>query len=114
MSVESSGTQTTNIGTDHTLDTITTAGTYVLVVNKFPLSLADDDELDLSVFTKVLTGSTINTSTDEGLYDRKTFGPNDKSVVVSIPIESNFEIQFIMNQTAGVTKDLEWSIQKIA
>jgi len=101
--VESSGTQTAVIGTEHTLAAPTTAAIRVLRVDRN--AMVAGDLLTLRVKTKVLTGGTIREQ-----YHWNYPGLPANPVVESIPIVTPFGATFTLQQTAGTGRSYDWSI----
>ena len=100
---KASGTQTAVITTEHTLSTITDAGTYVLYVDTNAMVLGD--ELELRVKTKVTSGGT----TREFLI--ATYSqPQGQPVKASIPVASINECVFTLKQTVGTGRAFDWEI----
>ena len=98
--------QTAVIGTEHTLDTITTAGTYVLLVDTNAMVLID--ELELRVKTKVRSVGTTRQA-----YIA-TYKHNQGSPVkISIPVTSINEILFTLKQISGTGRAFPWEIVRL-
>lgn len=108
MTVASVGadTQTAIIDTEHTLDTETTAGVYVLVVDTYNMALGD--VLILKIKTKAKTGSTSR------LAYTKTFSNIQIEInkySPAIPIDT--EIICTLEQTGGTGRDFDWNLLKM-
>lgn len=102
-SSHSDGSQTAVIGTEHTLATITTAGSYVLMVDAAAMALGD--ELELYVKTKVRSVGT----TRQAFKASYTHAQSDP-VKLSIPVASTNEIVFTLKQTAGTGRAFPWEV----
>ncbi len=102
-SSQSSGTQVAVITTEHTLQTISTAGTFVLYVDTNAMVLGD--ELELRAKTKVLSSGT----TREFLVATYAH-PQGQPVKASIPVASINECVFTLKQTAGTGRSFNWEI----
>jgi len=99
----SDGSQTAVISTEHTLDTITTAGSYVLGVD---LSNMDPgDRLTLRIKTKVRSSGTTRT-TYIASYANTQGTPN----ALSIPVASPHEFIATLEQTTGIGRTFNWEI----
>ena len=99
----SDGSQTAVISTEHTLDTITAAGSYVLMVDTSAMALGD--KLTLKAKTKVRSGGTTRVA-----YSATYAQPQGEPVKLSIPIASPNEIVFTLQQTAGTGRAFPWEI----
>lgn len=108
MSVTSvgSGTQTATLDTEHTLDTETGAGVYVLVVNTY--NLANGDIVTLRIKTKTKSGSTSRLA-----YTASYAHAQAEYVKYSIPVPVDQEIVCTLEQTDGTGRDFEWNLLKM-
>ena len=101
------GTQATTVGTTHTLATPSTTGkTYVLYLDL--TNLAAGDVLDVFLQSKVLS-----TSSFKNVYSLTFAGPQSDPHFLSIPIASAYGVQFQIKQTAGSTRNIDWSVQSL-
>lgn len=98
------GSQTAVIGTEHTLATITAAGTYQLLVSL--RNLADGDELELRVKIKIRTGEALE-QVFRGVYSH---AQGDTLIAESPPQPAVVEFVATLKQTAGTGRDFVWSI----
>lgn len=108
MTVASVGsdTQTAIVDTEHTLDTETTAGVYVLVVDMN--NLVDGDIVILRIKTKNKTGSTSR------LAYQSTFANSQLEInkySPAIPVDT--EIICTLEQTDGTGRDFDWNLLKM-
>lgn len=102
---QGNGTQTATVTTEHTLATITTGKTCVLLVNC--INMVAGDVLELRAKVKVLTASTERVAYKDvfsGLQDV------DDVVKISIPVPSLYSVKFTLKQTAGTSRNYEWSV----
>lgn len=107
MAATASGTYTpAATATEYTVSTVSTEGVYVLTIDTANMALAD--ELYLSIHTKVLTGGTTRKAYDV-TYKHVQANP----IKVSIPIKSEFELLFKLNQKAGTARAYPWRIDAI-
>lgn len=104
--VDASGTQTAVIGTEHILDSPTTNATYVLEVDT--TNMVAGDVLELRVYNKTLTGSTLHQAW-KGTYSNGQVNPVKKSV----PIDVVFGAKFTLKQTLGTGRNFDWSVNRI-
>lgn len=105
-SSNSSGTQLAVISTEHTIGTITTAGTFQFYVDTNAMALGDILELRAKV--KVTSGGT----TREFMV--ATYSqPQGQPIKVSIPIVSINEVVFTLLQTAGTGRSFPWEIVEL-
>ena len=97
------GSQTAVISTEHTLATITAAGSYVLGVDVSNMALGD--KLTLRIKTKVRrVGTTRTTYIANYAHIQSTLN------VLSIPIASPNEFVATLEQTAGTGRSYNWEI----
>lgn len=107
--VESVNTQSATIGTEHSLLSVSTAKTRVLVVNL--KNMAASDRVELRVYSKVLTGDTIATGNSTTLVYTATYqGVQSEPVVQSVPIASGYAALFSLKQTAGAGRTFDWHV----
>jgi len=112
--VESSGTQTATVGTEHTLATITTSRTLILRVKTNNLADgATPDIVELKVYAKVLTGDTTPPDATVLAYAATYVGKQAETVKCSIPITSPFSAAFTLKQTQGTGRAFAWSVESI-
>jgi hypothetical protein len=98
------GTQSATVTTEHTLgSSITTAGTYVLMVNT--TNMVAGDELELRAKVKVLTGGS-----ETVLFIASYAHAQSEPIKVSIPVVSLYSVSFTLKQTAGTSRNFEWNI----
>ena len=100
---ENNGSQTAVISTEHTLDTITTSGSFVLGVDANAMVLGDT--LVLRVKEKVRSVGTTRL-----LYESTFSHVQGEPNIVSIPTASTNEIVFTLEQTAGTGRAFPWEI----
>jgi len=101
-----SGSQTATIDTEHTLDTETTAGVYVLVVDT--ANLADGDVLILRLKTKYASGGTSRLAF-VATYANAQVEPNKYSP----PVPVDTEIVATLEQTDGTGRSFPWNFLKV-
>lgn len=108
MAVESvgHGSQTATIDTEHTLDTETSEGVYVLVVNMY--NLAAGDIVILRIKTK-----TVHDSTSRLAYMATYANAQSEFVKYSIPVPVDSEIICTLEQTDGTGRAFEWNLLKL-
>ncbi len=103
MVVESSGTQTAVVGTEHTLAAPTTAKTRVLWVALD--ALASGDTVELRVYSTVLSGGT------SGVAKSVSFtGAQSEPKTPSVPYPMAFGGSFTLKQTAGTARSFPWRV----
>lgn len=104
--VESSGTQTATVGTEHTLATPTTLNTRILSVDLTNLALGDVVELRL--YAKVASGGS------QVLYSLQTFAHTQiEDCYISVPVPMPYGGQLTLKQTAGTGRSFAWNIQTL-
>lgn len=104
--VESSGTQTAVIGTEHSLASPTTAKTRQLVVDLS--NLANGDTVELRIKRKALSTGAIRT------WQLASFAHAQAApVVLSVPIPSPHGAEFTLKQTTGTARNFDWSVETL-
>jgi len=106
MSSAANGAQTAVVGTEHTLTTQGTAGTYQIRVDLGNMEISD--ELELRAKVKVLSGGTAKLIT-LGYFSHK----QTELVVDSVPIHSPYSIEFSLKQTAGTARNFDWNCLRL-
>lgn len=105
---QTSGSQALTLATPATVATISVAGVYEFLCDLNPLT-GFDEYLELSVEMKVLTGST-RRRVDEFVIGR---GTDLNKVFRDIVRPSLFEIAYILTQTGGTGRTIDWQIHKL-
>lgn len=100
---ENNGSQTAVISTEHTLDTITTSGSFVIGIDASALAIGD--VLILRVKVKVRSVGTTRI-----VYEATYAHVQGEPVIVSIPVVSTNEILFTLEQTDGTGRAFPWEI----
>jgi hypothetical protein len=105
VTVNTSGSQTATIGTEHTLATITTAGIYQLYVDI--AALVAGDLVELRTYGKARP-----TDTERLLYGPFTLGPivPGQLLIPSPAIISPHSCRFSLKQTAGTGRAFPWAV----
>ena len=99
-----SGTQTSVIGTEHTLSNQTTVGFYQLSVNL--TNMVNGDVVELRIKSKTLTGDT-----EEEVYS--TIYSHDQGtcpIALSPPLPVLFSVTATLKQTAGAVHAYPWNL----
>jgi hypothetical protein len=103
VTVESSGTQTAVINTEHTLATPTTAKVFSLSVDTN--AMVNGDVLELRINLKVLSGGT------ERLLFYAVFSHvQSEPIKCSVPVIAPFGATFTLKQTAGTGRNFDWAV----
>jgi len=102
--VNSSGSQTATISTEHTLATIATAGVFVLAVDM--ANLVAGDVVEVRIYGKADSTDT------ERLLHRGTYGPAALAspLIMSVPIMSPHHFKATLKQTAGTGRAFPWAV----
>ena len=115
VSEKSGGSQTAVIDTEHTLATITAAGTYILGVDMS--NLVDGDELELRIYVKMRSASASDCIYNQAYAHKQGDGAaaNAKGTVVkvSVPVPAPFQFIATLKQTAGTGRAFDWSIYEL-
>ena len=106
LSSVGSGTQTATIDTEHTLDTETDDGVYVLVVDMG--NLANGDIVTLKMKTKAITGGTSRIAF-QATYAHAQAEPNKYSP----PVPITDELVCTLEQTDGTGRGFPWNLIKL-
>lgn len=107
LGVAASGSQACTVGTEHTLSTISTGKTLVLVCDVNPIvGGATPDILELRLKTKVLSGSTSRLAYFATYVGGMIAQPN----VYSIPVPANQELVATMKQIQGTGRTVDWAL----
>lgn len=97
------GTQTATVGTEHTLDTPATGGTYELAVDCS--NLAAGEAVEIRAYRKVLSGGTAKVAW-KGTVDY--FGAQINPVVLMPPIPMPYGGKFTLKQLSGTGRNFDW------
>jgi len=105
-SVNTSGSQTASIGTEHQLASLTTAGTYQLVVDLAAMTNgATPDITEIRVYGKARSADT------ERLEEIYVFiGAQSKPLWRSPPVWSPHHFRVTLKQTQGTGRAYPWAI----
>lgn len=105
-----SGTQTTVIGTEHTLDTEVTSGIFVPVfdVSAF-VGGATPDEGEINVYETLLSAGTERKAWSIGLKDNMS---EDAKMIP--PVVSDISTRLTLKQTAGSARAVPWKLLAVA
>jgi hypothetical protein len=105
--LDSSGTQTAVINTEHTLATSTTNATFQSFVRLNNLALGDT--LELRIYNITLSGGTLE------VCWKATYGPALPVAIVSAspPLASDQSYRLTLKQTAGTGRNFDWKILRI-
>ncbi len=106
VAVESSGSQTATIGTEHTLASPTTAGVRQLCVDL--TNLVNGETVELRINRKTLTAGTIRTW-QVAVFSHLQAQP----IVISVPMPSTFGGTFTLKQTAGTGRVFDWTVETL-
>jgi hypothetical protein len=113
VTVESSGTQTATIGTEHTLFDTASAATRTLFVDV--TNLASGDALELHIYKMAKSAGT-----RLSVYKTLITGaqPTDDLGRISVPISTGLTdsgaIRFTLKQTLGTGRNFDWTVEKFA
>lgn len=100
------GTLTSTVGTEQTLEDITSAGYYMSTVDL--TNMAAGDVVLLKLYKKVLSGGSLV------LVDQSTFnGVQAAPCALSLTYESLYEIKFTLYQTAGSSRTFPWTVDQV-
>ncbi|MFL5861090.1 MAG: hypothetical protein ACJ780_09955 [Solirubrobacteraceae bacterium] len=104
-----SGTQTSVIGTEHTLLDISVAGTYTFHLDANVM--AAGDVVELRIYQMVLTGGTRRVAYLARFMDVQ---PTDDKIKLSVPVSNELTdagaLRFTLKQTAGTVHAYPWKV----
>jgi hypothetical protein len=108
-----SGSQTTVLTTEHTLQDVAAAGTYTLHLDTNVM--VDGDLIEVRIYQMVLTGGTRRVAYYT-LYDGAQ--ATDDLIKISVPISNELtdsgSLRFTLKQTAGTVHAYPWKVLKYA
>lgn len=104
VSVKTSGTQTATLTTEHTLATITDAGTYQLAVDLD--NLVNDETVTLRIKVKIASGKS-SKLLFEAIYKHDQ---GTQVIALSPPVPAPIEFVATLTQTGGTGRDFDWAI----
>lgn len=105
------GQQAATIGTEHTLATITTAGTYQLETDlDLMLGGTTPDLVELRAKVKIRTGESL-----KQVYGASYIGDQGTEDVVKVspPVVCVTELVFTLKQTQGTGRTFTWSVKRV-
>jgi hypothetical protein len=100
------GTQLTVISTEHTLATLTTGKTFVIVFDATPM--ANGDVVEIRAKTKPRSGGTSTLA-----YLATYANAQGTPVKYSVPIPANVELVVTLKQTAGSVRTFTYAVLSI-
>ena len=104
VSENTGGTQTATVTTEHTLATITAAGTYQLAVET--TNMVAGDALELRIKVKARSASTSR----EVFYASYSGAQGNDQVKLSPPVPAPHEFIATLKQTTGTSRNFIWAI----
>ena len=104
--VKTSGSQTAVLDTEHTLATVTDAGTYQLVVDA--ALLVNDETLELRIYGKARTGDT-----ERLLYFASFEHAQTAPLKASIAVVSPHHAKFTLLQSGGTGRAFPWAVYEL-
>jgi hypothetical protein len=103
------GTQTATINTEHTVHSVTTAGTFTYHVDLN--AMAAGDTVELRINQKILTAGTLR-ATYYAVFSNAC--PLDNIVQISVPISNELTgttaLTFTLKQTTGTGRAFPWKV----
>jgi len=109
MILESSGTQSAVISTEHTLASLTSARVFTFFVDT--VNMQSGDTLELRVKTKVLTGGTLRVAYFQSYSGAQN---TDDLIKISVPLPSDIQADFTLKQTAGTGRQYAWKVLSLS
>lgn len=111
ITVENSGTYTTNPGTEEDLDSVTGPGIYQLEADIN--AITGDEIITLRVYKKVLSGGTERLEEESSWHGIQGI-PIVRMPPIVIPHNGASALRFTAEQTGGSARSMPWSVNKIA
>lgn len=109
VTAHASGTQTATITTEHTLDDVAVAGTFVFEVDC--VNMAAGDVVELRIYKIILTGGTRRVAYKEIFYDAQ---PADDMIKTFVPVVNELtdagSLRFTLKQTRGTGRNFPWKV----
>lgn len=105
-SVKTSGSQTATLTTEHTLATVTDAGTYQLVVDA--ANLANNEHLTLRIYGKARSGDT-----ERLIWPVTVSHAQVAPLVESVPIASPHHLKVTLEQNGGTGRAFPWAVYEL-
>jgi hypothetical protein len=105
--IQASGTQAASIGVEQTLADLTSPfAVYQMIVDVSNMQAGD--VTNLRVYTRVLSGGGL----DSALYQQISGAPTGygDQVYLSLPVVSDQEIKFTLQQIAGTARSYPWKV----
>jgi hypothetical protein len=116
VTAQGTGTQTSVIGTEHTLLDIAVAATFTLHVDL--VNMADGDVLLLRWYQIVLTGGTRRCVYLQNFVDAQGGDNTYPRIAISVPISNELtdsgSLRATLQQTAGSARNYDWKVLKYA
>jgi len=104
--VKTSGSQTATLTTEHTLATVTDAGTYT--VNIDTANLVDGEELALRIY-----GKARSSDTERKIYEHNIANTQATPLLKSLPIDSPHHMKVTIEQNGGTGRAFPWAIYEL-
>ena len=105
-SVKTSGDQTAILGTEHTLATVTDAGTYQLIVDA--VLLANGETLTLRIYGKAHSDETERLMWEANFSHALTI-----DLLASVPIVSPHHMKVTLEQNGGTGRAYPWAVYEL-
>jgi len=104
--VNTSGSQTAVIDTEHVLATVTAANTLQLIVDV--ANMVNGDELELRIYGKARTGDA-----ERQAYFATFANAQSNDLLESLPIVSPHHAKFTLTQTSGTGRAFPWAVYEL-
>lgn len=101
--VNTSGSQTATLTTEHTLATVTDAGTFCLVVDA--ANLVSTETLTLRMY-----GKARSSDTERLIYEANFFGVQSTPLLISPPAPSPHHLKVTLEQNNGTGRAFPWAV----
>lgn len=106
VAVNTSGSQTATVSTEHTLATITAAGVYVLVVDC--ANMVTGDECELRIY-----GKARSSDTERLIYVYGFAHAQGQPLKESVAVPTPHHAKFTLKQTAGTGRAFPWAVYQL-
>ena len=113
ITAENSGTQTTTVTTEHTVEQTNVAGVFVFEVDLN--AMADGDVVELRIYKMLLTAGTSRILHYTAYYGAQpTYDKIKTSIPVMNELTDSTALQFSILQSFGSSRSIPWKVLKVA
>ena len=107
MATVASGTQASTIGSEHTLATQTSSGVYLCYLNTANMVAGDVTIARIYV-------TALSSGTPKIIYEAVFAHAQPEPIKASVPVFSDYEIRYRVQQLEGSSRNYDWAIATIS